>query len=683
LSRITTRRRVPPILVWIALLALFVAPQLAIALETALHFNGSAIDGPFQLYNALRRIAAGYRPGIDFQFFHGLGVPYVYYWLFDALGGRFRDSEMAREMVTAIIYPLSLLVVFRGFSTNWTRAVCATAGAMAATFVLKGAVLLFALNSMVGLRSTLPAIAAVVIYRTRRPATRIVATGVVLGLALFVSTEQGLAALAAYIVVSLVTVLRANEKRRAAAAAGGTIGIAILALFVSEAMVAGFRGAAGALRYNFRLVPMDQYWYFGVPPSPFIPSWSSGFRMLLANPMMGLAILLGIAAAIVYLRRLWRTAATEDDRRAEALAFYAAYGLVSCASLFGIFIQAYSQTCWRVVVSLAFIELLARAERGGERDGAPRWSGVARPLAMATVGAALWALVAARPFRSGLFLTVPHVVASHVIAGDGFELAGVWPRTLAADDSILAAHRAADQKPPVIWSTYAGWFEARAGVFHPSFDYLIHALGPENRGSYLAAFRRVHPEIVQTVRPTYSQYEPWIENETWGLYRDLLQNYEIRATTPWSFVWEPRATPLAINPPFATGGVAPGSNAITLPPVPSTGNAALTLLEIDLRYHVANPLQRLPVLGPMPRYLVGIEGAVTSLPVSLDPFTRSMRFPVIARPGQTPTLRVKAFSLLPGARVEIDEVTLSVVPLDAAAAPWLRDLTSVFGVRDK
>src|SRR5829696_6970576 len=70
---------------WLALLCVFVIPVLATAVESALHFSGSAIDGPFQLYNALRRIAAGFHPGTDFQFFHGVGVPYLHYWLFRLL----------------------------------------------------------------------------------------------------------------------------------------------------------------------------------------------------------------------------------------------------------------------------------------------------------------------------------------------------------------------------------------------------------------------------------------------------------------------------------------------------------------------------------------------------------------------------------------------------------------------
>jgi len=93
---------------WAALFATFVVAAVAVAIETALHFSGSAIDGPFQVYNALRRIDAGQRPGVDFQFFHGVGVPYLHYWLYRLLGGRFQDAEFAREVLSALAVPASV-----------------------------------------------------------------------------------------------------------------------------------------------------------------------------------------------------------------------------------------------------------------------------------------------------------------------------------------------------------------------------------------------------------------------------------------------------------------------------------------------------------------------------------------------------------------------------------------------
>src|SRR5436190_22280711 len=61
-------------------------------------FDGAATDGPFQLYNALRRLDAGQLPGRDFPAFHGLGIPVVHYPLYRLLGANLIGSELTRQL---------------------------------------------------------------------------------------------------------------------------------------------------------------------------------------------------------------------------------------------------------------------------------------------------------------------------------------------------------------------------------------------------------------------------------------------------------------------------------------------------------------------------------------------------------------------------------------------------------
>src|ERR1041384_2854220 len=170
-----------PAICWLVFAGLALS-QLSVAIETALHFDGSAIDGPFQLYNALRHIAAGHRPGVDFQFFHGVGVPYAHYWLFLLFGGQFAGAELAREVLTAAAIPVSLLIVFRAFVRTWTVAACLSAGALALMFALRMPALLFAVNSMVGLRSTLPTLFVAAVYAAPSRRWRTGGGGALLGL---------------------------------------------------------------------------------------------------------------------------------------------------------------------------------------------------------------------------------------------------------------------------------------------------------------------------------------------------------------------------------------------------------------------------------------------------------------------------------------------------------------------
>jgi hypothetical protein len=103
------------------------------------------------------------------------------------------------------------------------------------------------------------------------------------------------------------------------------------------------------------------------------------------------------------------------------------------------------------------------------------------------------------------------------------------------------------------------------------------------------------------------------------------------------------------------------------------------VLQVDLTYEVHNPLQWLPVIGPMPRYLVSVEGGRTPMPVSLDPYLSSSRFPIFAKPGQTPVLHVQPFSLLPGVSIVLRSIEVSVVPVDPRNAAWLQDLGARYG----
>ena len=112
---------------------------------------------------------------------------------------------------------------------------------------------------------------------------------------------------------------------------------------------------------------------------------------------------------------------------------------------------------------------------------------------------------------------------------------------------------------------------------------------------------------------------------------------------------------------------------VPFPPILASPNAPVTLVEVEVEYAIRNPLKFLPVVGALPRYLIGIEGALTHVPVSLDPYVRRVRFPVLVAPGQSPTLHFQTFSLLPGASWTAKTLRLYVRPVDDGSQPWLRD----------
>ena len=64
-------------------------------------------------------------------------------------------------------------------------------------------------------------------------------------------------------VVSVVLIARSERRREQLAELAIVLGIAVLTTVFLLMAIGGIRGMKGAVYYNLKLVPMDQYWYFG------------------------------------------------------------------------------------------------------------------------------------------------------------------------------------------------------------------------------------------------------------------------------------------------------------------------------------------------------------------------------------------------------------------------------------
>ena len=673
------------IVTWSAATLLFLVVALIVAIESALHFSGVPIDGPFQLYNALRRIAAGFRPGIDFQFFHGLGLPYLYYGLFRLFGAGLRGSELSRNLVSPILFTLVTVAFFRAFTNTWTRTMYATATVLALAFTVKlsGAffALVFAINGMLGVRSTMPILLPVVLHLARTRGQRIIGAGVVLGLAAFYGTEQSLAAVFAFLIVSAIAVARRKTRIAQVGEACATVAVMLLGLVAALTTVAGWSGMRAALHYNFSIIPAEQYWFFGAPPNIFVPSWGAAPRMILGSWQIALGIVLVIVANVVYIRRLVRNPDGEAGALYFSLAVLPMYGAVSLASLLGVFTPVYAQPCWRTLVLIGVLEWLAFCDRHAARSTRAFWLGVPRPAALASATIALGSIITVPLVRTSLGGSLFHVLRAHVAGHSRFEAGGIWPVTLAEGQAVIDSYRRPDGSPPLLWSTYAGWIEAKNGAFNPSFDYMIHALGPDNRADYVRRFNASKPALVQSVLPTFTQYEPWLENTNWAFYAQLLTWYDVVATTPWSIYWARRSAPAPEAELIGEMQVPAGMSAVPLPPIPiDNGSSTLGLLEVEAEYAIRNPLHWLPVIGNTPRYLVVIDGAVSRVPVSIDPFVEMTRFPIVVRAGQRPTLYFTTQALFPGASFAPQRLRLFIRHITPRNQVWLENLATRGGL---
>lgn len=664
------------LIAWALVLVAISLTRAASGVDSALHFSGPPVDGPFQLFNALRRIAAGQRGGADFQFFHGLGVPYLHYVPFRLFGGGFIASEITRQLISILAYPAVLVIFFRAFTRDWARALALSVIVYSISIALPLRTITTPTISMLGVRSAMSTLLAAVLYAATNRRTRAALIGLTLGGALLLGTEQGLAALVAFVVVSSIGAWRVADRWARVRETIVAVGVAIGTLIVVLLLIGGPRGVIGALRYNFRLVPGDQFWYFGAPASVFAPDWSSVFALMRQMPRIPITLVAAVVVIGVQIRRLWREPEGDAGRRHLALAVLATYGLISCAAILGIFFDTYIEPCVRVLLLIGALELDRLVAARDARVGRNAQAGVSPSLLQAAVLSFLIMLVATPSVIGGALFTFPHVVVDHAINRQSATLEGIWGRSLADGQAIIDQRRGPRGTPPIVWSTYSGWLEARNGIFNPTqFDYAMHALGPDYRAAYVEQFKQVRPTLVQTVLPTYLMAEIWLEQTSWEFYEELLRNYRTVAPTPWSIFWERLPTPNPPETPIWSTTLANGASSVELPVSGQFhGDTSVVLLTVQIDYRVRNPLASIPFVGAIPRYFVSADDAITRFPVTIDPYTTSARFPVIATRGKNPVLHFTTYSLLPGASFAVRRVQVATVPVNQNNAGWLANL---------
>lgn len=647
----------------LALLTLFGADvvfwiivRLAGAVTLPLDFNGFPTDGAFQTFNPLRRIAAGQHGGVDFQFFHGLGVPYLLYPLYALFGKTLYSAEISREIISMFAFALSVVAILYAASRDtWTTIVWTTAGL--ALFQTVFQPLAVASNSLLGLRSTAPVFFAAALLWPARTGTRVIGCGFALALSLALGTEQGLAIIVAFAAMQMLLAMKSRRLRPLAeGAASVTVGVFGYLLFLL--IVGGPAGCRNALRYAFKDVPGDQFWYFGSPPNAFLSRWID----VVTEPYLMAALVFTLIAAAVVLIWFRRASAPDDERVLHAVAVLLIYGLLSGTAYLGISFRTNRLPMLRAVF-FALLTLLAHFTVRYLRN---RNSAVHR-VVRSSIYAFVLLLVITDAWMSVLDVDtiILHRYRSYVAAGRHPRLSPRWQWDLAIAHRVIGP---ADAKPR-IWSTYAGLIHSDYGVFNPSFDYIIHALGEENRRAYVDTFRSTKPEYVETMRRSLFGYEDWLRSMHWDFYSELFHHYTLVAVTSHSLWWKlGRAAPL-VEHDAGSLNVPPERQfvALHLPHFESR----LAVAVVTLKYRLTNPWAHVPMLGQLPRHLVAVHGAANSGLVALSPYRSVTQIPIFVWHGQRPSIGLITESLVPGTSVTALGATVSVIEIDRATEPFL------------
>lgn len=608
-------------------------------------FDGSPADGPFSMFNALRRIDAGQTLGLEIRSYLGVGVPLLHYPLFVALGRTVNGSEITRQLLAFFAYLLPLMAFFyaacRRFHLTLVLTVFSTLILEAFFHNIAGPA-----NSMIVVRAMMPLFIFAIWLTNISDSLKAVLIGLSIAVAFLLGFEQSIALTLAFTTVTLIKAVATKGRDATIGDLKFLLTVLVTAVAGSAALLVGLcgiRGARAVLQFFLVDLPADKFWYDGSPPNPFLGSWkeliTSRHHLFPFLPVIAGAVLLCI---FVFRGRAGNQAAGKQmmarDWRLLAMVMLS-YGIISSVNLLGMLGIHYTVPLCRVLVLVLLLAALRSPRRFSTLPDAASYA-----FAAVCIAAGAWATVPA-------LAAVKHPARPFVYSAN---LSPAWDQYMADAVKIVDTNR---QRPgPLsLWSTYAGLLESRYRIFNPIADYMVVEVGAQRRKRYFAEFARIQPEFVQTIAPSYFVYEEWLQNVDWPFYEAVLNNYQIVGQTGHSLLWhrkpEPWGTTVAASEALH---VDPACRCI---PVPASLNGERVGI-VTLRYIIHNPWHRFPLLGMTPRYLLTPEGTPRHIPVSLPPYETVLRFPVEIPAGKSIRLGLETKTLLPGADFEVSSVVL-------------------------
>lgn len=525
--------------------------------------NLNSLDGALQTWFALDHFAQGRQLGHAFQSYLGITMILALLPAYFALGQTlFASTFAAIQMVVAGAFAGGFAIAWFlrpiGSDQRWLVAIVLVfvfyylAGLAADALSYPYPATLDPGVSLRPLRGALPFFALPVFVATLRKIRRDrsgLVPGVLLGLAagvgLLWSNDAGIPLVIA-LTLGLVIGLLRQPAVLAQALGGLGVGTTIAAIALLTLVTHG--APEGWLRYNFRDIAGDQFWYFG--------PWDRAARILEPADLLHLLngkellsnvslVLLAVSVGIASIRRL---AGRGFPVRDPALIFVGS-SIVGTALLpqigghIGVEYNAITFVLGLCAPLILFQRPLLRLARPLLRTLGPRTLSLAAAIAA-------FGIVAVEVARVVIVLNDgDRTVYNSAL---GFHVTPEYAVELAAMEQ-LGAHWRAQGIPAhrQLLSVYTSPLDIAAGAQRPApVGSLIHALGPNNRAfmTDLVASRSV--AAVTTIAPDYSGWEGWNLRANWPFFRALLENYMPIGRTDQNLLWVrasavPAATRLA------------------------------------------------------------------------------------------------------------------------------------------
>ena len=196
------------------------------------------------------------------------------------------------------------------------------------------------------------------------------------------------------------------------------------------------------------------------------------------------------------------------------------------------------------------------------------------------------------------------------------------------------------------FSTYATALDLMKGQFQPTgCDYIIHALGDEQREEYIKAFEQGNYRFVQGINMDTWIWEYWIVRSNWDFYQLLYRDYDrVYRDSNW-YIWEKRDTPNVlsnVNITVKTEKLSDQTTAITV--TSDTTVECTASLHLNYTSAYENNLYRLQTwkrsVFMNDSYVEGRAGTITGIFLPLEQTDRVV--PVCLRPGESVTLTLSS-----------------------------------------
>lgn len=193
-----------------------------------------------------------------------------------------------------------------------------------------------------------------------------------------------------------------------------------------------------------------------------------------------------------------------------------------------------------------------------------------------------------------------------------------------------------------VLSAYTSALDVIAGARCPTRnDYLIHALGAERLGRYVAQFLTAPPRYVTTIRVDHALWEYWLRRADWDFYRQLVAHYDPVDRTFYNILWRRRQEPRRPVPARVECRIVPAERHrvelhITLPADQPELQDEPWLIDVEIDY-AAHRTGDWIGRGVLRNYLIAVDKPV-AIAWGLPTSGTQARFPVELAPGESTTV---------------------------------------------